>query len=281
MKILFYILLISLNMSCNGQEKSIVEQKKPSQTNALRDYQKQKQHLEFKAFNMFYNIKNIKLGTVANFVEKFGKPDFINFGDLIYSTTPINPSAHLDSKVDKFGNYLVIVGNDEFPINDKNGKRIEENYAKFIDKSGKDAFAVDKNDIPLGQIYSYRIWMSPYETFSSYKDEPSLAKAKIPTLNGYIKINGKLIHQSITKKELVKQLQPLPDGGQLVGMLGDPVLIYDLGDKGKDFDPNIDPQDARVFIDFVFKTDPKTKEEKGLYYINYYYSLKPKEKAKK
>ena len=57
-------------------------------------------------------------------------------------------------------------------------------------------------------------------------------------------------------------------------LIGDPVLIYDLGKNYKNFDPNMDPNDTRVFIDIVFKTDPKTNEEKGIYYINYYYNLK-------
>lgn len=55
------------------------------------------------------------------------------------------------------------------------------------------------------------------------------------------------------------------------------IVVNPKGAEKLVIDVTMDPEDTRVFIDIVFKTDPKTKEEKGIYYINYYYTLKPKD----
>jgi hypothetical protein len=276
MKFLLYILLILVNFSCSGQEKSAIQDYKKSEDSVIQLYQKQKHHFEFDTYKMFYNQKLIKLETVANTVNIFGKPDY-GIKDITYNKNPINILAYAKNKIDKYGNYLVSVNGREFPINDSKGHRIEENWRLYIDNNGEDVYVRDNNGILIGEVYTYRLWMSPYEITSYIPTKQDSINAKIPALNGYIKINGKLIHQSITKKELKEKLYPLPKGGQLTNMLGDPVLIYDLGKDYKKFDPNMDPEDTRVFIDIVFKTDPKTKEEKGIYYINYYYNLKQKD----
>ena len=273
MKFLLYILLIWVNIACNGQEKSSTPKHGNTKNSAEQAYKDQKHHFELDAYKMSYNGSSIRLGTIANAVKIFGLPDYGN-KDLIYTQNSINILAHAENKLDKYGNYLVIVNGKEFPINDAKGHRIEKNWRSYIDNNGEDVYLKDKNGILVGDVLSYRLWMSPYEITSYIPTKQDSINAKIPALNGYIKINGQLIHQSISKKELQAKLYPLPQGGQLTGMLGDPVLIYDLGKNYKNFDPNMDPNDTRVFIDIVFKTDPKTKEEKGIYYINYYYNLK-------
>ena len=273
MKFLLYILLIWTNIACNGQEKSSTPKYEKTKDTAEQVYKKQKHHFEFDAHKMSYNGTSLKLGTIANAVKIFGLPDYGN-KDLIYTQNSINILAHAENKLDKYGNYLVIVNGKEFPINDAKGHRIEKNWRSYIDNNGEDVYLKDKNGILVGDVLSYRLWMSPYEITNYIPKKQDSINAKIPALNGYIKINGQLIHQSISKKELQAKLYQLPQGGQLTGMLGDPVLIYDLGKNYKNFDPNMDPNDTRVFIDIVFKTDPKTNEEKGIYYINYYYNLK-------
>ena len=268
-KFLFYLLLIWVNISCNGQEKS--------EDSAGKTYQKQKYHLEFDAYKMINNGKLLKLGSMSNLIANLGRQDFVDYGDIIYYNTPINPSAHLQNKLNKYGKILLEYNGKEFSDIDSDGNYIQEYRDLYITGKAKEVYEKDKNRNLIGEVYTYRIWMSPHENRSLVMTKADSAKTKIPALNGYIKINGKLIHQSITKKELQKKLYPLPKGGQLTNMLGDPVLIYDLGKDYKKFDPNMDPEDTRVFIDIVFKTDPKTKEEKGIYYINYYYNLKQKD----
>ena len=277
MKFLLYILLIWTNIACNGQEKSSIPKYEKTKDTAEQAYKKQKYRLEFDTYKMVYNDKPVKLGSMAEMINYLGKQDFVDYGDIIYYNTPINPSVHIQQKLDKNNNPLVLVGNKELPIRDSSGKTIEKNFDLFIESGSVIAPLLDKNGNLVGEVYTYRIWMSPYENSSLVMSKSDSAKIKMPAVNGYIKINGQLIHQSISKKELQAKLYPLPEGGQLTGMLGDPVLIYDLGKNYKNFDPNMDPNDTRVFIDIVFKTDPKTKEEKGIYYINYYYTLKPKE----
>jgi hypothetical protein len=277
MKFSLYILLICINFSCSGQEKSAIQDYKKSEDSAELTYQKQKFRLEFDSYKMINNGKLLKLGSMSNLIANLGRQDFVDYGDIIYYNTPINPSVHITQKLDKNNQPLVLVGGKELSIRDSSGKSIEKNFDLFIENGSIIAPLLDRNGNLIGEVYTYRIWMSPYENRSLVMTKADSAKTKIPALNGYIKINGKLIHQNITKKELKEKLYPLPKGGQLTNMLGDPVLIYDLGKDYKKFDPNMDPEDTRVFIDIVFKTDPKTKEEKGIYYINYYYNLKQKD----
>ena len=274
MKFLLYILLIWANIACNGQEKSSNQQNEKTNDTAEQVYKKQKHHFEFDAYQMSYNGTSLKLGSMAEMINYLGKQDFVDYGDIIYYNTPINPSAYLKNKLNEHGNILLEYNGKEFSDTDSNGNYIQEYRDLFIKGKAKEVYEMDKSGNLVGEVYTYRIWLSPYENSSLVMSKSDSAKIKMPAVNGYIKINGQLIHQSISKKELQAKLYPLPQGGQLTGMLGDPVLIYDLGKNYKNFDPNMDPNDTRVFIDIVFKTDPKTNEEKGIYYINYYYNLK-------
>ena len=274
MKFLLYILLIWTNIACNGQEKSSTPKYAKTKDTAEQAYKKQKYRLEFDTYKMVYNSKPVKLGSMAEMINDLGKEDFVDYGDIIYYNTPINPSAYLKNKLNEHGNILLEYNGKEFSDTDSNGNYIQEYRDLYIDGKARKVYEKDKNGNLVGEVYTYRIWMSPYENSSLVMSKSDSAKIKMPAVNGYIKINGQLIHQSISKKELQAKLYPLPQGGQLTSMLGDPVLIYDLGKNYKNFDPNMDPNDTRVFIDIVFKTDPKTKEEKGIYYINYYYNLK-------
>ena len=276
MKFLLYILLIWTNIACNGQEKSSTPKHEKTKDSAEQDYKNQKHHFEFDAYKMSYNGSSIRLGTIANAVKIFGKPNSDYSDDFIYYNNPINIMVSSEQK-GTYGHAIIEYKGKEYPVSDSNSKTIEENWDLYKNKGGAIARVRDRNGILVGDVLSYRLWMSPYEITSYIPKKQDSINAKIPALNGYIKINGQLIHQSISKKELQAKLYPLPQGGQLTGMLGDPVLIYDLGKNYKNFDPNMDPNDTRVFIDIVFKTDPKTKEEKGIYYINYYYNLKQKE----
>ena len=274
MKFLLYILLIWTNIACNGQEKSSTPKYAKTKDTAEQAYKKQKYRLEFDTYKMVYNSKPVKLGSMAEMINDLGKEDFVDYGDIIYYNTPINPSAYLKNKLNEHGNILLEYNGKEFSDTDSNGNYIQEYRDLYIDGKARKVYEKDKNGNLVGEVYTYRIWMSPYENSSLVMSKSDSAKIKMPAVNGYIKINGQLIHQSISKKELQAKLYPLPQGGQLTSMLGDPVLIYDLGKNYKSFDPNMDPNDTRVFIDIVFKIDPKTKEEKGIYYINYYYNLK-------
>jgi hypothetical protein len=268
MKFSLYILLICINFSCSGQEKS--------EDSVMQIYQKQKHHFEFDNYKMLYNQKLIKLEAIANVVKIFGKPN-TDYPDLIYYNNPINILPNDLTKTDENGGRIIEYKGKEYSLMDSKGEFIPEVWDIFQNKGGATAKKRDKDGNLLGDVLTYRLWMSPYEITSYIPTKQDSINAKIPALNGYIKINGKLIHQSITKRELKEKLYPLPAGGQLTNMLGDPVLIYDLGKDYKKFDPNMDPEDTRVFIDIVFKTDSKTKEEKGIYYINYYYNLKQKD----
>lgn len=271
MKFLLYILLIWANIACNGQEKSSTQKHGNTKNSADQAYKDQKHHFEFDAYKMSYNGSSLRLGTIANAVKIFGKSDTENH-DYIYYNNPINFRASIMPERDQNGKEVFEYNGKKYPFSDEDG--IIKNNWVLYKTNGKDLYIRDKNGIQVGDVLSYRLWMSPYEITSYIPTKQDSINAKIPALNGYIKINGQLIHQSISKKELQAKLYPLPEGGQLTGMLGDPVLIYDLGKNYKNFDPNMDPNDTRVFIDIVFKTDPKTKEEKGIYYINYYYNLK-------
>ena len=273
MKFLLYILLIWTNIACNGQEKSSTPKHENTKDSAEQAYKNQKHHFEFDTYKMSYNGSSLKLGTIANAVKIFGKP-YTDYPDLIYYNNPINILPNDITKMDKNGYGIIEYKGKEYSLMNSKGEIIPEIWDIYMEKGGVDAKERDKSGILIGDVLSYRLWMSPYEITNYIPKKQDSINAKIPALNGYIKINGQLIHQSISKKELQAKLYPLPQGGQLTGMLGDPVLIYDLGKNYKNFDPNMDPNDTRVFIDIVFKTDPKTKEEKGIYYINYYYNLK-------
>ena len=276
MKFLFYFMLIWTSISCNGQEKSPYKDDKKTEDSAMQVYQKQKHHFEFDAHKMCYNGKLVKLEAIANAVKIFGFPNYDYSDDFIYNDNPINILVSSEQK-GTYGHGFIEYKGKEYPISDSNGKIIEDNWNLYKNMGGVIARVRNKEGILIGDVLTYRLWMSPYEITSYIPTKQDSINAKIPALNGYIKINGKLIHQSITKKELKEKLYPLPAGGQLTNMFGDPVLIYDLGKDYKKFDPNMDPEDTRVFIDIVFKTDPRTKEEKGIYYINYYYNLKQKD----
>lgn len=273
-KFLFYIFLFTLNYSCNGQDKSENKNEELSALSAVQKYQKQEHQFEFQSYKMVYNGEVVKLGSIADAVKIFGTPTFQSH-NFIYHNNPIFFFTSIYPEKDKNGKELFEYKGKKYPFSDEKGI-IEQNSILYRN-GGKDLYLKDKNGILKGDVTTYRLWMSPYETMSIVPNKSDSAKTKIPALNGYIKINGQLIHHSITKKELVEKLKPMPKGGQIVGLLGDPVLIYDLGDKAKDFEPNMNPDDPRVFIDIVFKIDPKTKEEKGIYYINYYYNLKDKD----
>lgn len=172
---------------------------------------------------MLYNGDELRLKNIANFIKKFGNYDYRDHGNLLYYKSSINPIARIKYKLDNNGYSIIEYKGKEYSIMNKDGEYIDEIWNLYRSGEGLEVGFQDESGNLIGDIHTYRIWMSPYETASIVPNKSDSAKSKIPALNGYIKINGQLIHQSNTKKELVEKLKPMPEGGQMIGLLGDPV----------------------------------------------------------
>ncbi|MCZ4242403.1 hypothetical protein [Pedobacter punctiformis] len=119
--------------------------------------------------------------------------------------------------------------------------------------------------------------MAQQEKTAIYGEADSLDKKlmSIPPLNGYVLINGVLVNKNMGMQELRNRLAKIKNA-EVFLMMNEPIIIFEpeKGHSFTEYDPKIDPTDDYIKLSFGCKRNKTSKEVIGIYYIDYFYSIK-------
>ena len=231
---LLILFIALLAIACNGQQSSKENVKPLTEQEALEAFKKQKHRFEIKGYKIYYNDQLMKLDTIANFFDTFGKPYYKGAYEFVYTNVPFWGQTSLGEVTDEKGRFIGYV--DKFFI-----------YFRYFFEGN--------------QYYT-----------DDFTDSKTLALKQMPAIDGYMLVEGIPIDKDTTPQELKEALQPIY--GENYGVLmGSPTLVFKLTEEQiKEIMPQwgADKSYDNIFIGFEFVRDPHTKEAKGLKAVEYY-----------
>jgi len=238
MKNIKLLLLLFIAISCRGQDKKELIQKKIS-ISTLKSFSKQKDRFEIKGYKLFYNDHLLKSDTVRNVFKILGIPSSIDIGTMFYKKIPIT----LTRKV------------------------VYDNPGKPYDQRN---YIVDKQGDTLKIIRKYRIHFQQYKA-RYIADKRDSMLMQIPPLEGSVKVNGFLIDKNTTMDELKQKLRPTIKNADFFVLGVDTVSTWYYGTENDEpldkFDPRINTKfNSYIRIDYVYTNDK-------LNAIDYYYDI--------
>ena len=234
---LLILFIALLAIACNGQQSSKENVKPLTEQEALEVFKKQKHRFEIKGYRIYYNDQLMKLDTIANFFDTFGKPSYKEGYEFVYDNIPLWSRISLGEVKDKKGRFIGNV--DRFFIY----------FRPFFE--GNQYYTEDTHD------------------------SMTLPLKEMPVIDGYMLVEGHPIHKDTTPKELSEILKPIY-GEHFVNLMGTPTIVFELKeDEIKEIIPHwgADKSYDKIFIGFEFIRDPKTKEVIGLKSVDYSYFL--------
>lgn len=249
MKYLFSVctLFLVLLLSCKGQGvKRLPASAAGSRdsTNALKEYQNQKDRFELKGYKLYYNGGLVKPDSLKSIYGYFGQPK-ADLPEIVYTDKPLWLSAYISQLKNKAGKYLYMYqGN--VVTSDKIVNASLDDYMPIYQR---------ENDNTLcGEVYQIRIQLQRYQPLTPGRltKEDSLL-IQIPPLEGYVMVNGYLINKDTPLEELKKKMPR--QGGRFGEWAGIPNLVYDAttGHDFKDYDSRI--KSDGVHINFLYMPD--------------------------
>ena len=236
LKILFVLLLC---ISCQGQEKNEKKISKPEvKVNAEKEFKKQKNRFEIIGYKLFYNNINLKSDTIQSIFKILGKPKGEDLAMFYYENLPFT----LSNKV----------------VYDNPGKSYNERK-RVITKTGE----------TLQIVRKYRIIFKKHKPSYIPSKRDSLLM-QIPTVDGFVKINGFYIDKNTKREELVAKLKPTIKNADFFNSRGTISTWYHATENNEPltkFDPRIRTAfDGYIRIDYAYF-------DEELYAIDYYYDI--------
>ena len=103
---LLILFIALLAIACNGQQSSKENVKPLTEQEALEVFKKQKHRFEIKGYKIYYNDQLMKLDTIANFFDTFGKPSYKEGYEFVYDNIPLWSRISLGEVKDKKGRFI-------------------------------------------------------------------------------------------------------------------------------------------------------------------------------
>ena len=166
---LLILFIALLAIACNGQQSSKENVKPLTEQEALKAFKKQKHRFEIKGYKIYYNDQLMKLDTIANFFNTFGKPSYKEGYKFVYDNIPLWSRISLGEVKDKKGRFI-------------------GNVDRFF-------------------IY-FRPYAEGREELSDLRPFYYAVK-RMPMIDGYMLVEGHPIHKDTTPKELSEILKPI------------------------------------------------------------------------
>ena len=166
---LLILFIALLAIACNGQQSSKENVKPLTEQEALKAFKKQKHRFEIKGYKIYYNDQLMKLDTIANFFDTFGKPSYKEGYKFVYDNIPLWSRISLGEVKDKKGRFI-------------------GNVDRFF-------------------IY-FRPYAEGREELSDLRPFYYAVK-RMPVIDGYMLVEGHPIHKDTTPKELSEILKPI------------------------------------------------------------------------
>jgi len=232
---LLILFIALLAIACNGQQSSKENVKPLTEQEALKAFKKQKHRFEIKGYKVYYNDQLMKLDTIANFFDTFGKPSYKEGYEFVYDNIPLWSRISLGEVKDKKGRFI-------------------GNVDRFF-------------------IY-FRPYAEGREELSDLRPFYYAVK-RMPEIDGYMLVEGHPIHKDTTPKELSEILKPIYGEHFVNLMGTPTIVFELKEEEIKEIIPHwgADKSYDKIFIGFEFIRDPKTKEVIGLKSVDYSYFL--------
>ena len=232
---LLILFIALLAIACNGQQSSKENVKPLTEQEALKAFKKQKHRFEIKGYKIYYNDQLMKLDTIANFFDTFGKPSYKEGYKFVYDNIPLWSRISLGEVKDKKGRFI-------------------GNVDRFF-------------------IY-FRPYAEGREELSDLRPFYYAVK-RMPVIDGYMLVEGHPIHKDTTPKELSEILKPIYGEHFVNLMGTPTIVFELKEEEIKEIIPHwgADKSYDKIFIGFEFIRDPKTKEVIGLKSVDYSYFL--------
>ena len=232
---LLILFIALLAIACNGQQSSKENVKPLTEQEALKAFKKQKHRFEIKGYKIYYNDQLMKLDTIANFFDTFGKPSYKEGYEFVYDNIPLWSRISLGEVKDKKGRFI-------------------GNVDRFF-------------------IY-FRPYAEGREELSDLRPFYYAVK-RMPEIDGYMLVEGHPIHKDTTPKELSEILKPIYGEHFVNLMGTPTIVFELKEEEIKEIIPHwgADKSYDKIFIGFEFIRNPKTKEVIGLKSVDYSYFL--------
>lgn len=231
MKKVFIILIVAfITIDCNGQATLDAQRKE-----AIESFKKQKHRFEIKGYKIYYNDQLMKLDTIANFFDTFGKPSYKEGYKFVYDNIPLWSRISLGEVKDKKGRFI-------------------GNVDRFF-------------------IY-FRPYAEGREELSDLRPFYYAVK-RMPVIDGYMLVEGHPIHKDTTPKELSEILKPIYGEHFVNLMGTPTIVFELKEDEIKEIIPHrgADKSYKNIFISFDYLIDEQTKKVIGLKSVDYSYFL--------
>ena len=232
---LLILFIAFLAIACNGQQSSKENVKPLTEQEALEAFKKQKHRFEIKGYKVYYNDQLMKLDTIANFFDTFGKPSYKEGYEFVYDNIPLWSRISLGEVKDKKGRFI---GN------------VDRFFIYFR------PYAEGREE--LSDLYPFYY-----------------AVKRMPEIDGYMLVEGHPIHKDTTPKELSEILKPIYGEHFVNLMGTPTIVFELKEDEIKEIIPHwgADKSYKNIFISFDYLIDEQTKKVIGLKSVDYSYFL--------
>ena len=232
---LLILFIALLAIACNRQQSSKENVKPLTEQEALEVFKKQKHRFEIKGYKIYYNDQLMKLDTIANFFDTFGKPSYKEGYEFVYDNIPLWSRISLGEVKDKKGRFI-------------------GNVDRFF-------------------IY-FRPYAEGREELSDLRPFYYAVK-RMPEIDGYMLVEGHPIHKDTTPKELSEILKPIYGEHFVNLMGTPTIVFELKEDEIKEIIPHwgADKSYKNIFISFDYLIDEQTKKVIGLKSVDYSYFL--------
>ena len=232
---LLILFIALLAIACNGQQSQKENVKPLTEQEALKVFKKQKHRFEIKGYKIYYNDQLMKLDTIANFFDTFGKPSYKEGYKFVYDNIPLWSRISLGEVKDKKGRFI-------------------GNVDRFF-------------------IY-FRPYTEGREELSNLRPFYYTVK-RMPVIDGYMLVEGHPIHKDTTPKELSEILKPIYGEHFVNLMGTPTIVFELKEEEIKEIIPHwgADKSYKNIFISFDYLIDEQTKKVIGLKSVDYSYFL--------